>query len=211
MNKQVSEQQPLLDTVLASASLAVYVTDQNLVIVDVNKVFTELMGYSRDELIGLPVTKLFTSNTNGELKEAFAQSFTSSEHTSLEFDCKTKRVEIVLVCEEASIHEIEGKHYRFGFVKSCTFRAKTEQETHDRLRKSLIARMGLEKKFQRIVDQSPDVICTIDDEGIFTWINEAATRLWGFTPKELIGTPFINYVHPDDTDKSLKISEAWLR
>ncbi len=208
MNKQVSEHQPLLDTILASAALAVYVTDKDLIIVDINKAFSDLLGYERDEMIGSHITDLFTSNANGQLTDAFAKSFTSSKHTSLEFDCKTKRGENVLICEEASIHEIDGKYYRFGFVKSCSYRTAKAKETHDQLQKSLTDRRDLEKKLQRVVNHSPDVICTIDAEGIFTWINEASNRLWGYTPKEIIGTPFTNYVHPDDANKSLKISEA---
>jgi len=57
-------------------------------------------------------------------------------------------------------------------------------------------------KNQLIMDNSQDVICTISDDGRFLSANSACKHLWGYTPDELIGRPYIDLVHPDDRVKS---------
>ncbi|HEX8489375.1 MAG TPA: ATP-binding protein, partial [Chthoniobacterales bacterium] len=51
---------------------------------------------------------------------------------------------------------------------------------------------------QLIMDNSQDVICTVDEEGRFATMNEASETLFGFTPQELIGRRYMELVHPDD-------------
>jgi PAS domain S-box-containing protein len=54
------------------------------------------------------------------------------------------------------------------------------------------------KANQLIMDNSLDVICTIDDAGRFMSVNPASVELWGYTPDELIGRPYIELVYPED-------------
>src|SRR5438477_9718167 len=57
-------------------------------------------------------------------------------------------------------------------------------------------------KNQLIMDNSLDVICTIDGEGRFLSVNAACEQLWGYTQTELIGRSFIELVHPEDRLKT---------
>jgi PAS domain S-box-containing protein len=59
---------------------------------------------------------------------------------------------------------------------------------------------------QAIFDQSVDVICAINAEGVFTRVSQHAVNVWGYTAEELIGSPFIDFVHPDDRDASVAIA-----
>ncbi|MBY0549560.1 MAG: PAS domain S-box protein [Candidatus Obscuribacterales bacterium] len=56
------------------------------------------------------------------------------------------------------------------------------------------------QKERAVFDNSQDVICAINARGVFTSLNPAAERLWGFTKEELVGTPMINIVAPEDRD-----------
>ncbi len=59
--------------------------------------------------------------------------------------------------------------------------------------------------YKRLMDSSPDVICTIDDAGIFVQVSKASERIWGYPPEELIGRPYIDLVHP--ADRSITVME----
>jgi len=48
------------------------------------------------------------------------------------------------------------------------------------------------------MDNSLDVICTVDEEGRFLTVNAACEQLWGYTPAELIGRKYIEMVDPAD-------------
>jgi PAS domain S-box-containing protein len=55
---------------------------------------------------------------------------------------------------------------------------------------------------QLIMDNSQDVICTVDDDDRFLSVNAACEQLWGYTPKELIGQRYNDFVHPEDRPKT---------
>jgi PAS domain S-box-containing protein len=63
---------------------------------------------------------------------------------------------------------------------------------------------------QVIMDNSLDVICTIDEEGRFFTVNAACQQLWGYTPAELVGRKYIDLVAPDDRARTLA-TEATLK
>lgn len=68
------------------------------------------------------------------------------------------------------------------------------------------------EKNQVIMDNSLDVICTIDEEGRFLTVNAACEDLWGYKPDELIGRKYMELVDPADqartrqTESDLKIT-----
>lgn len=61
-----------------------------------------------------------------------------------------------------------------------------------------------------LMDASLDVFCTIDEAGNFVYVSEAANKHWGYTPIELINTPYLELVIKEDLDKTNKIAAAIL-
>jgi serine/threonine-protein kinase len=55
-----------------------------------------------------------------------------------------------------------------------------------------------ERDMIRFFELSPDLFCIAGFDGFFRRVNENFTRVLGYTPKELISRPFIEFVHPDD-------------
>jgi len=63
----------------------------------------------------------------------------------------------------------------------------------------------------KILNTSLDIICTVDRNGHFLTINKACFRIWGYTPQELIGKKYIDFVFPDDKNASLEIEKLVVR
>jgi len=57
-----------------------------------------------------------------------------------------------------------------------------------------------EKLYRYLVDSSPDIIYTLDQDGIFTYINDRVQVLLGFHPDELIGKHYSVLVHEEDIE-----------
>jgi PAS domain S-box-containing protein len=55
-----------------------------------------------------------------------------------------------------------------------------------------------EEQLQRIINQSLDVICTVDAEGRFVQVGAASENVWGYAPEELLGRKGIDLVYPAD-------------
>lgn len=53
-------------------------------------------------------------------------------------------------------------------------------------------------KLSKILESSPDVICTLDERGRFLSVNIASQRMWGYTPEQLIGKYLSEFLHPQD-------------
>ena len=53
-----------------------------------------------------------------------------------------------------------------------------------------------EEKYKNIIDESGAVIFTTNMEGRFTFVNEMACRVTGFTQEELLNKSYIDLVHP---------------
>jgi len=61
-----------------------------------------------------------------------------------------------------------------------------------------IKRKQLEEENYQIFTLAPDIICTAGIDGYFKKINPAMSTLLGYTGEELLSTPFLEFVHPED-------------
>ena len=55
----------------------------------------------------------------------------------------------------------------------------------------------------RFFEISIDLLCFLDFDGYFKRLNPAWERTLGFTREELMSRPFIDFVHPDDRERTL--------
>ncbi len=58
------------------------------------------------------------------------------------------------------------------------------------------------QEYKYIVDLSSNLICVADYSGYFLEVNPAFVKLLGYTKEELLSRPFMEFVHPEDRDKT---------
>jgi len=69
-------------------------------------------------------------------------------------------------------------------------------------KKAVSARLeASEKQYEYMVNNSPDLIFTLDQNGCFTFVNHQFERVLGFSTKDLIGTGFEDIIHKGDLSK----------
>ncbi|MDZ7718800.1 MAG: PAS domain S-box protein [Balneolaceae bacterium] len=73
---------------------------------------------------------------------------------------------------------------------------------------SEIKRKEVEEELSRIFNSAPDVICIAGLDGYYKKVNPAMSELLGYTEKELLNTPIIEFVHPADKQKTEEEFEA---
>ncbi|WP_232223299.1 ATP-binding protein [Candidatus Odyssella acanthamoebae] len=61
-----------------------------------------------------------------------------------------------------------------------------------------------EKEIEYLFKNSQDFVCILQFGGYFKRLNSTWTYILGWEIEELLGTPYINFVHPDDIEKTLE-------
>lgn len=57
-------------------------------------------------------------------------------------------------------------------------------------------------KLSKILNSSLDVICAVDVKGNFLYVSAACESVWGYRADELIGKPLMDFVCPEDHEKT---------
>jgi PAS domain S-box-containing protein len=83
-------------------------------------------------------------------------------------------------------------------------RERSLREVNQRLEREIVehrdaesALLSSQQELDSIIRSTPDVIYRLDTMGRFTFVSDAIRR-YGVTPEELVGKPFLEYIHSDD-------------
>ena len=117
------------------------------------------------------------------------------------------RGEYEFVDLEAPQEEIRTIVARFNrMVAQIQHRERSLKAVNKRLEQEIIehrdaesALLNSQHELDSIIRSTPDIIYRLDTTGHFTFVSDAVRR-YGVTPEELIGRPFLDYVHEDDRE-----------
>jgi len=65
-----------------------------------------------------------------------------------------------------------------------------------------------EERYQYLIQNSPDIIYMLDNNGNFTFVNFVVEELLGFSRSQLMGQHFTTVVHEDDIDKANRFTSG---
>lgn len=193
----------LLEATLESTADGILVVDTDAKVVRLNNKFIELWR--------VPPEVLNTSDDNTVIEFVSDQLKNPEEFISKIKKINTRHNEIsfdTLQCKDGSIFErysqpqlLKGKYVgRVWSFRDITKCKQAENEliiTSDALQHAL-------RDINKIMDSSLDVIFAIDEQGYFLQVSGASETVWGYKADELIGKRFIDFVYPEDREKSLK-------
>jgi diguanylate cyclase (GGDEF)-like protein/PAS domain S-box-containing protein len=120
-------------------------------------------------------------------------------------------VDIIVVSGRVEIDAAIGalKRGAFDYVRkpydmeelSTTMRNALEQRRLRQANRHIAIELeNSERMYRYLVDASPDIIYTLDEQGRFTFVNDRVSRLLGFQREELIGEHYQAVVFDDDLE-----------
>ena len=68
-------------------------------------------------------------------------------------------------------------------------------------------REDIQQLLPKFLDLLLDAVCVVDTQGRFVFVNAASERIFGYTSSELIGTPMLDLVYPDDRERTLNTAQ----
>ena len=171
---------------LRNASDGIHILDTDGNIIEVSDSFCAMLGYRRDEVIGMNVVQWDAQFTAAECIQLLKQQLTKPERSL--FETRHRRKDGALIDVEVSSFPLElgGKPVLFNSSRDITTRKAAEES----LRNLSLA-----------VEQSPNSIVITDLDAKIEYVNEAFLRITGYSRDEAIGqNPRL--LHSDKTPKS---------
>ncbi|MBK8585993.1 MAG: PAS domain S-box protein [Bacteroidetes bacterium] len=76
------------------------------------------------------------------------------------------------------------------------------------LKKSRKTLKEISNEFKNYFNLIPDLLCIASPEGFFKEVNTAFVKELGYSEKELLKQPFLDFVHPEDKEKTIQVWKA---
>ncbi|MBK7212690.1 MAG: PAS domain S-box protein [Bacteroidales bacterium] len=86
-------------------------------------------------------------------------------------------------------------------MKNSNIKSSEEKEIAQ-LRKELEAALVQNNEYKSLIDHINDLVCEIDEFGVYTYVNHQFKETLGYEPEELLGHQATETIHPDDLLKS---------
>ncbi|RMF04186.1 MAG: PAS domain S-box protein [Chloroflexi bacterium] len=150
------------------------VSDRKLV--DLNEAAATLLGYSRDELLGIYAPTINYWVNPEERQEVFETLVATGRVTNYEFTYQNRAGEIGQAIIFAEIFEQQGEQYILSAMVDITEQKRAEQA----LRESEI-------KFRSVVEQATDGISLADEQGVIIEWNRSMAELTGLPAAGVVG------------------------
>ncbi len=151
-----------------------------------------LWGYKPDELIGKNYAEIVHCDDRENSWLTSLEIMSGHSVTNFENRCMRKDGAVVDVLWSACWSESDGTILQVA--RDITER-KQAQATLQKMNRQLASALQAN---QLIMDNSQDVICTLDAKGQFLSTNAACQSLWGYKAEELIGRCYLVLVRPED-------------
>lgn len=66
--------------------------------------------------------------------------------------------------------------------------------------------MSADKLYRMLAEHAHDMLCIVDGDDRFVYLNPAWARTLGWTSDELVGKRYLEFVHPDDVDDTIAVA-----
>ena len=176
-----------LQAVMDNTLAVIYVKDINGRYITVNRQYEKLFDVTRDAMTGKTDYDLFPK----EVAEAFR----------LNDEMVLKAGEPLELEETAP--QADGPHTYIS-IKFPLRDGKGKINAVCGISTDITERKRAEEELQRFFNLVPDMVCIASTDGYFLKINPIWETTLGYTEQEIISTPFLDFIHPDDRDATIK-------
>ncbi|MFZ4623088.1 MAG: PAS domain S-box protein, partial [Rhodoferax sp.] len=209
---ELAQREEIYRSIVTQAVDGMVMIDANtLAYVEFNDAACRDLGYSRDEFSRLSLTDIQGMH-DADATRAGVAAMLTAESSSFETLHRHKDGSLRHAHVRSRTVWRDGKPYLVGIVSDITARKASELELQtyrleleqmvrdktDHLQQLVDALQASEARYRRLIDNSHDIIYTLNAAGVFTFVSPGWFMLMGHPPEQVMGHPFADIIHPDD-------------
>lgn len=183
----------LLDTIIDTIPSPVFYKDKEGIYRGCNRVFAEqILGMPKGEIVGRTLYDL-----EGAIPSDLADIYYNEDRKLIE--------DGGVQTYESQVHCANGTRREFCFNKAALTDAANDvtgivgvmsDVTDHRLKEDML-RLS-EEKYRDLVENISEIIYSLDEKGVFTYVSPAVEHLGGYDPSEIIGKKFSEFIFEED-------------
>lgn len=178
-------------TLVANASAGVYLINNQYQFTYTNHKFSEISGYSPNELNGMDFRTI--------VSEDHRQFVINRYQERQQGDDIPNRYEFEIICKDGSKRWIEVSASVITNTRGELITIGQMLDIHDRKQIEETIRAN-EEKLQALLQHSSDIVSIIDEQGNLVYNSPAGQRIHGFTDEEFKNANTFDLIHPDDRE-----------
>jgi PAS domain S-box-containing protein len=188
-----SERERLFSAVVDSSNDAIITKSLDGTITAWNRAAELLFGFSAAEAVGKPIDIIVPKDRHSEVRgilERIGANETIARHETVRTRKDGRQLDVVLNVSplRSSTGEIIG-------ASKIAHDITEEKRSREALRQEIEER-------QRIFETSQDLILVTDGYGNFVQVSPSVSHILGFRPEDMIGHSAVEFIHPDDLEKT---------
>src|SRR6476661_7660773 len=157
-------------------------------LVAVNEHWLKVMGYTREEVLGRPVTDFHTAESRRRAIEGMAKLRAGEPRRDIGYRLVKRNGELIDVLLSATVHREDDGRIRHSLAVLTDITARKRAE--EALQRS-------EERLAGILRSAMDAIVLVDGAGTIRLFNPAAERVFGCTAAEVSGGPIGRFLSPE--------------
>ncbi len=167
------------------------------IIKDANSYLQDILGYTKEEVIGKELWDLGIFETLVENKKRFEELVDEGYIHHEELTLKTKEGKQVPVEFVSNTYEAGGKEVVQFNIREISEKKEAEEELRE-----------TEERFKKLFNASPDATFLLNENGVFQEVNQAVIDLLGYKKEEIIGKNMLEVPFLPSEEKE-KIAEKF--
>ena len=167
--------------------------------IEINDAFTSITGFTREDAIANSSIGLKLWVNIEDRKIVLSDLFEGKEVKEKEFQFRTKNGEIITGLFSAKIIHLNKKPFILSSINDITDRKKVGEK----LKES-------EERFRGFFELTADMVCIASIDGYFQQLNKSWEKILGYSRQEMMQKSYLDFVHPEDRDKTLLIIQQKL-
>lgn len=178
---RLGDQENHVQAIVDQAAEGIVTVNDSFLIETFNPAAEALFGYSASEVHGQPLSRLIPNLTcESDLEEPLQKDVMGRHHDG----------HSIIMSLRISPMETEGKRYYACLIADITQRKAAEQKLSD-----------AEARYRHLVETAHDLVWSMDTQGHWTYLNNAASSIYGYAPEEMIGRHFSEFQAAEAKDR----------